>query len=574
MSTRRKRIGDLLLDGGLISAEQLSSALASQRETHARLGRILVHQGVVSEEQLLETLASLHDTKVWDLLEEPPSEVALTCLLVASCARFCVLPVRIKGDDLTLAMTDVDDVEAIDHVALETGLRVVPVLASERQILAKIEELKDISGDSRLVEQALEIVSGSAHEDENFEQITEKDTAPVMILVNQVILDAIQRRASDVHIEPCRGNVDVRMRVDGMLQTVRTFPANLLPMVVARIKIMAELDISVRRQPQDGRFNVRLVGKSIDVRMSVLPTHYGERVVMRILDGSVADRGLNEIGFSLPTVELFNELIRRPYGLVLVTGPTGSGKTTTLYAALNALKDPCRNIMTCEDPIEYDVNGIAQSQVNERGGLTFATQLRAILRQDPDVVLVGEIRDQETAEIAMRASMTGHLVMSTLHCNDAISALPRLYDMGIQPFLLSTSLVGVLAQRLVRILCTDCREEVEPSEPDLALWRLTAGPRGLLNKTYRAVGCPKCYNTGYKGRVGVGEIIPVNLEMAAMIASGASMDAMMVLAKDLGFRSMQSEVIARVSEGVTSFEEARRVVAFDAVNPKKARQAA
>ena len=575
MSSRRKRIGDLLLEGGLITPEQLSSALATQRESHARLGRIFVQHGDVSEDQLLGALAALHETEVWNLLEKPPTKEALECLLIASCARFCVLPVLLAGDALTLAMTDVDDIEAIDHVAHESGKQVVPVLASERQILSKIEELKDLSGDiGSLVDQAMEIVSGSAHEDDNNEQITEKDTAPVVSLVNQLLLDAIKRQASDVHIEPCRGIVDVRVRTDGMMQTVRSFPNNLLPMVVARIKIMAELDISIRMHPQDGRFNVRFTGQSVDVRVSVLPTHYGERVVMRVLDGSVATRNLAQLGFTAPNVELFSELIRRPYGMVLVTGPTGSGKTTTLYASLNAIKSPSRNVMTCEDPIEYDVEGVAQSQVNERAGLTFASQLRAILRQDPDVVLVGEIRDKETAEIAMRASMTGHLVLSTLHCNDAISSLPRLYDMGVQPFLLSTSLVGIVAQRLVRVLCPGCKVEVEPSEPDLALWRLVAGPRGVLNKVYRSSGCPKCFGTGYKGRVGVHEIIPVNLEMAAMIASGASMDAMMALAKELGFRSMQSDVISRVAEGITSFDEARRVVAFDAITPKKAKQAA
>jgi len=367
--------------------------------------------------------------------------------------------------------------------------------------------------------------------------------------------------ASDIHIEPRERKVELRYRINGRLVHIREIPSTLIRMVVARIKIMADLDITIRRHPQDGRIEFRRDRITTDLRVSCLPTQYGSRVVMRVLDRSVAIKKLDELGFNATNAKLFRKLISKPYGIVLVTGPTGSGKTTTLYAAVNEIKDSASNFMTCEDPIEYSLDGVNQSQVDEKSGLTFAAQLRAILRQDPDAILVGEIRDGETAETAMRAAMTGHLVLSTLHCNDAPGAIPRLMNMGIDPFMLSTCVNGIVAQRLLRVLCPECKTPREPSDEDLQT--LSALGARNANKVWEAVGCEACHKTGYAGRIAVHEVLPFSEHVAALVAKGDATEAIRAEASVYGYLPMSKDALARVLAGQTTLSEARRLVAFD-----------
>lgn len=557
----RIRIGDLLLSRGLATEEQISAALITQRDTKERLGSVLVRTGVVSEHNLLSALSELLDTPIWDLEDYPPSAELLSLIPAETCAKYSLLPVKLNWDSLLVAMLDVDDIEAVDLLAHLTKKHIKPVLVSEAQLMKTLLEVvgePDLVGG--FVDKALEIVGESRNVEFEEAVITEEGTAPVINLVNQIMAEAISMKASDVHLEPRESRVDVRFRMDGLLHVVKSFPPKLLSMVVARIKIMAELDMVENRMPQDGRFTAIFDGKRIDVRVSVLPNRHGQRIVMRILDGSVASRQLEELGFSDENSSRFRDLINTPYGMVLVTGPTGSGKTTTLYASVNQLRDSTKNIMTCEDPIEYDIDGVNQSQINERVGLTFASQLRAMLRQDPDVVLVGEIRDLETLQTAVRASMTGHLVLSTLHCNDAIGALPRLFDMGAEPYMLSTSLLGVTAQRLIRRLCPDCREETEPTDGVRAIFKEYAP--GIRPRTYRRVGCSLCHQIGIKGRIGVHEVISVTPELSSAIANRAPVEVLNAIVARMGIQSLREDTLQKVALGETSIDEAKRLLAF------------
>jgi type IV pilus assembly protein PilB len=556
----RIRIGDLLLSKGLASEAEIQAALAIQKKTRERLGAVLVNSGVVSEFDLLTALSELLDTPIWDLVSEPPTDEVLALVPSEICAKYCLLPVKLNCDSLLVAMLDVDDLDAIDALAHVTKKHIKPVLVSEAQLSRSLLEFvgePDLVGG--FVDKALEIVADS-HKSFDDVVVSVEDTAPVINLVNQIMAEAIGLNASDVHMEPRESRVDVRFRMDGLLHVVKSFPTKLLPMVVARIKIMAELDIVENRLPQDGRFTAKFNGKNIDVRVSVLPNSHGQRIVLRILDGSVSSRQLEDLGFSTENGNRFRDLINTPYGMVLVTGPTGSGKTTTLYASINQLRDSTKNIMTCEDPIEYNIDGINQSQIHEKIGLSFAAQLRAMLRQDPDVVLVGEIRDTETLETAIRASMTGHLVLSTLHCNDAIGALPRMFDMGAEPYLLSTSLLGVTAQRLIRRLCPGCREEIEPSEEVLAIFQQFGG--NLEPRSFRRVGCSLCNQIGIKGRIGIHEVITMTPELSSAIASRAPVEELNRIVAKLGYTSLREDALRQVSSGETSIEEAKRLLAF------------
>jgi len=396
-------------------------------------------------------------------------------------------------------------------------------------------------------------------EDEDVsDTLRQSDQAPVIRFVNTLFSDAIRRRASDIHIEPRQRDFQIRYRVDGRLQVVRVVPRAFLAPTVSRIKIMAEMDIAERRLPLDGRIAMRLEGRSVDMRVSTLPTRYGERVVMRILDRSNACLGLDQLGFSAHNEALFGGLIRRPHGIILVTGPTGSGKTTTLYAALNALKSPDTNIITCEDPIEYELEGISQSNVNERAGLTFARQLRAILRQDPDIVLVGEIRDQETAEIAFRAALTGHLVLSTLHCNEAAGAASRLLDMGVAPFLIASALIGAVAQRLVPRLCPHCRQPYAADEGERALFRGLGGEPAAELELYRAVGCGQCDKLGVRGRIAVHEVMLVNNRVRRLIMERAETEQIRQASLDMDMIPLVRDGLAKAAQGLTTLEGVQR----------------
>lgn len=560
----KRRLGELLIAQRLISNEQLDHALEVQRETHETLGAVLVTLGYLDEPLLLKAMAAQKGVRPWDLTTQPPKPYALGRVPENICRTYQVLPVEAQADLLIVAMRNPDDLEALELVRNITGMRIEPVLADEDKLLEVIDQVQNARTVGNAVGGFVAQAMGELDEDapielENLE--VDEDDRPVVALVNTVLTEAIRVGASDVHIEPRGGRVDIRFRVDGEMRKIQEIPARLLPMLIARMKIMAELDIVEFRLPQDGRISVRIDGRVVDIRVAVLPNYHGQRLVMRILDKSVSLKRLPELGFSTRNLAMFRKMIEMPHGMVLVTGPTGSGKTTTLYAAIAELRSPTRNIMTCEDPVEYDLDGISQSQVNEKVGLTFAKQLRATLRQDPDMILVGEIRDQETVQTAIRAALTGHMLLSTLHCNDAPSAIPRLLDMGVDPFMLSTSLTGVISQRLTRVLCTSCSEERPTTEDER---RLFTNFLGYGVETVRdPVGCQRCAHTGYRGRQALQEILPVTRDVAHGIATRMPMDSIRDLATANGYEPMQRMALEMVAAGTTSLEEIRRKVSFD-----------
>ena len=566
MIVSRQRLGELLVTHRLLTADQLAQALELQRRRPQPLGQILIQLGYITEERLLQACAVQKGVNAWHLQHDPPASEALVLVPGNLCRAHMLLPVRVKPDRLYLAMRDPGDIDAIDMVRNFTKMRVEPVLASEERLLRAIEELhgpatgtEDGDITARLVSEAMSEMQGDSAETDG--GITEAEMRPVVGLVNEILAEAVKMRASDIHIEPRKDRVEIRYRMDGQLQRIHEIPVKLRAPLTARLKIMSNMDIVEYRLPQDGRMTFTSHGRTVDLRVSVLPAYHGQRLVLRILDKSATLRTMSDLGFNDHNWGLFEEMIHKPYGLVLVTGPTGSGKTTTLYAAINQLRETSNNIMTCEDPVEYDIDGINQSNVNEKIGLTFASQLRAILRQDPDVVLVGEIRDQETAQTAIRAALTGHLVLSTLHCNDSPSAIPRLIDMGVEPFLLSTALIGVTGQRLLRRLCTHCKEQYAPSPEDRA--QIGATFAGDLPMLWRAVGCLRCADTGYSGRMAVHEIFPVAPEVQHAIAACEPMDSLRRTASGYGYQPLQADAVERVLAGDTSLSEARRLVFFD-----------
>jgi type IV pilus assembly protein PilB len=564
MSNHRKRLGEVLLSLKVITPTQLQEAVIVQKQRAEPLGKVLVRLGYLTEDLLLNALAAQYGIWPWRLDETPADPQVAQRLPKQVCVQHQVLPVAIRGDLLLLGMADPHNLDAIDLARNVTGMRIEAVLCDTDRLLRSIEDVfavtKTTTTTSELVDQALKDFRVDAKARPNTNQITEVDTRPVVGLVNQMLTEAIREGASDIHVEPRVDRVDVRFRIDGELRKMREFPISLMPMFTTRIKIMAELDIVEFRVPQDGRVAVVIDGRNVDLRVSVLPNHHGQRIVLRVLDKSNGLKSLDEIGFTGPNLDQFRNLVSKPYGMFLVTGPTGSGKTTTLYAALAELRKISNNVMTCEDPIEYEVDGINQSQVCEKVGLTFARQLRAILRQDPDIVLVGEIRDAETAETAVRAALTGHMVLSTLHCNDAPSAIPRLLDMHIDPFLLSTSLIGVMAQRLLRKLCPHCRVESYATSDERSLMEAY----GLTQKHhFTPVGCPACGMTGFKGRTAIHEILSVPPPVAKVMAARGSIEDVRAESMRYGYVPMQQGALTLVSSGVTSLAEAKRVVFLD-----------
>lgn len=567
MAKDRVKLGELLVGQKLVSRKQLDEALEIQRESSAPLGSILVSMGVISEDLLLRVLAAQMGVAPWPLETHPPQKDVAHILSPEACDRYQMIPVQRRGDLLTVAMRNPLDAEAIDLARNLSKMRIEPVLANSERLQRAIQHAMQTQpargGRSldTLVDQAIkEFGRGTSNREEAM--LDQVDTRPVVGVANQILSDAIRMGSSDIHIEPYASRVEVRYRVDGQLVRVRQMPVDILPMLATRIKIMAELDIVENRMPQDGRVAAEIDGRKVDLRVSVVPNYHGPRIVLRILDKTVSLKKMSDIGFAPENEAMFRSMIQRPYGMILVTGPTGSGKTTTLYSALQEVKTGNNNILTCEDPVEYDIDGIGQAQVNEKIGLTFASLLRSALRQDPDVILVGEIRDKETAETAIRASLTGHLVLSTLHSNDAPGAIPRLLDMGVDPYLLSTSLIGVTAQRLVRCLCDHCKKE-DTSEADLALLRDVAGSDDV--SAFTAGSCVKCSRTGYKGRMALHEIFPIAGDVATAIAERAPVDRLRDLAEPMGYIPMQADGVRRILEGKTSIQEVRRVANFEAL---------
>ena len=564
------KLGELLVRTGRINQAQLNEALALQKEQGGRVGTNLVKLGYMTEKQLVESLAQHFKVPSVELTGVEIDEAVLKIIPADLARKYTILPVTKTGATITVAMIDPTNVFAMDDVKFMTGYRVEPVVASETGIRAAIDryygsthaiELKKVMED--LSEEGgadLEVLE----EEEDLDLATleeESEQAPVVKLVNLVLTDAIKRGASDIHIEPYEKEYRVRYRIDGILYEMMHPPLKLKEAITSRCKIMARLDIAEKRLPQDGRIKIKtkISGKSkdLDYRVSVLPTLFGEKIVMRLLDKDKLMLDMTKLGFEPGSLRKFEAAILKPYGMVLVTGPTGSGKTNTLYSALQRINTPEVNIMTAEDPVEFNLSGINQVQTREQIGLNFAAALRSFLRQDPNIILVGEIRDFETAEVAIKAAMTGHLVLSTLHTNDAPSSISRLMNMGIEPFLVATSVHLIVAQRLVRRICSFCKEPFEMPPAALAQVGFSEHESRTL-KLFRGRGCERCSNTGYKGRVGLYEVLEVDDDLKEMILSGGSAFELRQKAMQSGMMTLRMSGLQKIRDGMTSVEEVVR----------------
>jgi type IV pilus assembly protein PilB len=557
------RLGDLLHRRGELTTEQLADALAQQREAGGALSSHLVRLGFVSEEKLLAYLGRESGLPVVNpLLEEVPPEV-LAAVPRALVQKHHVLPTGLVRSTLTLAMADPSDLTAIDDVKFLTGYDVKVVIAAPSVLQQAIERYYDTGADYEAVlsqlHEAIEVVRDEDKIDlKELERATEE--APVVRLVNVLLSDAIHKRASDIHIEPYEKMLRVRFRIDGVLYEIMQPPARLKNAITSRIKVMAHLDIAERRLPQDGRIKMKLADqKEMDFRVSVLPTMFGEKVVLRLLDKSNLQLDMTKLGFEEQALRYFKDAISKPFGMVLVTGPTGSGKTTTLYSALAELNKVSTNISTAEDPIEFNLPGINQVQMHDDIGLNFAAALRAFLRQDPDVIMVGEIRDFETAEVGVKAALTGHLVLSTLHTNDAPSTVNRLLNMGVEPFLVASSINLIMAQRLARVICAQCKEE-HPVAPEVLR---ELGWSGEPFMAYRGAGCTACHGTSYKGRIALYEVMPMRDELREQILAGATALDLKRTAVAAGMKTLRQSGLSKVAEGVTTVGEVVRVTAAD-----------
>jgi type IV pilus assembly protein PilB len=551
-----KQLGDILLEGGLVDRDQLSTAVQEQQRLGRSLGRVLVDLGMVTESQLVAALAKQIGLQFVDLNEYPVDGSAVASIGPNVARRHIALPIGYDEGRLVVAMADPANVFAVDDIRSLTGRDVKAVVATKADLLSAIDRFH--RSDEALDE--LTQTLDANEEDETLARVKEiVDDAPIVKFVNLLIAQAISDRASDIHIEPGERELRVRFRIDGVLHDIMKSPKSIQAGVISRLKIMAEMDIAERRVPQDGRLSVQLGGKKIDLRVASLPVVWGEKVVMRILDNSTAMLNLADLGFQEANYLRWKESFTKPYGMLLVTGPTGSGKSTTLYATLNIVSRPEVNVITVEDPVEYRIPGINQVQANPKAGLTFAKALRSILRSDPDIVLLGEIRDHETAQIAIEAALTGHLVLSTLHTNDAPSAINRLIEMGIEPFLVGSALDCVLAQRLARRLCPKCKEPYQPTREMMASSRWT-WEHDELPTIFRAVGCSACSKTGYKGRLALHEVMPVDEEIERLAVSRASADAIGSAAVTRGMTTLRNDGLDKVLQGLTSVEEILRVV--------------
>jgi len=565
-----RRLGDLLVNEGLISQEQLQRALSEQKGSNEKLGTVLVRLGVIHEDQLIGFLSRQYGIPSITLSQLDIDSDVVKLVPAQIARKYEVLPVKRTGNALTLAMADPTNVFALDDIAFMTNLQVLPVVASQGAIRQAIERTYEpqasalsevitaMEGDTPDVELLEEGGDAAPSKIDIFELKDASEEAPVVKLVNLILTDAIRRGASDIHLEPYEKVFRVRYRVDGVLQEMMAPPKRLEAALLSRVKIMANLDIAERRLPQDGRIKIRYLNREIDLRVSSLPTIFGEKIVMRILDKEALTLDLAKLGFDDWSMENFKKVIHSPYGMVLITGPTGSGKTTTLYSAIHTINSPDINIMTAEDPVEYNLKGINQVQINEEIGRTFAAVLRSFLRQDPDVILVGETRDLETAQIAIRAALTGHLVFSTLHTNDAAGTIARLQDMGIPPFLVASSVLLVMSQRLARRVCKECREPYEVDEESLTPYGHV--PQGLGKVTlFKGKGCQACNFTGMKGRTAIYEVMPVSSELRELILRGASTSELRELATQQGVKTLRQAGLMKVLEGQTTAEEILRV---------------
>jgi len=553
------QLGSLLIARGLLTAEQLEAALEEQERTHRSLGRVLIDQGLVSEAGLVSTLATQLGLDYVDVTDYAVDPSAATLISDGLARRYQALPIGWDEGRLVVAMADPSNVFAVDDIRTITGADVKMVVSTRASIVAAIDKYHRLDTDA----ESISAQASSAFEPEDdltsVREVTED--APIVKLVNLLITQAVQDRASDIHIEPSESDLRVRYRIDGVLHEVMRPPKNIQSGIISRLKIMADINIAERRIPQDGRISATIGNRNVDLRVATLPTVYGEKVVMRILDKSTALLRLDDLGFLPANRARFEQSYRKPYGTILVTGPTGSGKSTTLYATLNIVNDESKNVITVEDPVEYRLAGINQVQVNTKAGLTFAAALRSILRSDPDVVLVGEIRDRETATIAVEAALTGHLVLSTLHTNDAASTPTRLVEMGVEPFLVASALDCIVAQRLARRLCIKCREAHQPSPGELLSAGWSEEELLELPEVFRPVGCQACGKTGYLGRFALHEVLVVSEDIERVIVERGHSEDIKKLAVAQGMLTLRQAGLTQVRAGVTSVEEILRVVA-------------
>ncbi len=568
------KIGDLLLKAKLISQEQLDEALKKQKETGGKVGEHLVKLGHVTEQDITEVLSQQYSVPAVDLDHLEIDDNVIKLIPAEHCRKYQVIPVSKFGATLTVAMADPSNVFALDDLKFLTGYNIEPVVASDMAIVRALDkyfgtdhavELKKVMDDLATAEDAAVEVLEDDEAMDVAKLEAESEEAPVIRLVNLILTDAIKRKASDIHVEPYEKEFRVRFRMDGVLYEMMAPPMKLRDAIISRIKILSKLDIAEKRLPQDGRIKLKMKlqerTKEIDFRVSVLPTLFGEKIVMRLLDKDNLMLDLTKLGFEKESIKKFEEAIFKPWGMVLVTGPTGSGKTNTLYSSVGKLNTPETNIMTAEDPVEFNIPGINQVQMHDAIGLNFAATLRSFLRQDPNIILVGEIRDFETAEIAVKAALTGHLVLSTLHTNDAPSTITRLVNMGIEPFLVATSVNLVAAQRLIRKVCTNCREEVDI--PMQALINIGYSPEEAKQiKIFKGRGCEICNKTGYKGRIALYEVMEITDEIREMILSGASSMELKQKAVEDGMITLRRSGLIKIKNGVTSIEEVVRETAL------------
>ena len=560
-SFTNQRIGDILLKKGLVNNQQLEEAIKTQNAGDKRkLGKILVENGHLGKEELNEILEFIYETEFIDLSSYiiDPEVIAIIPQKIA--VQYNLIPISKNNGELTIAMANPLDVYAIDFVKSHTKVKKIHLkMASEEDISTAISSYYEISEYEDIINKFATGISLQEEEEEDLKKIESLSReAPIIQLVNMVIVQGVKDRASDIHIEPNESGLIIRFRIDGILHDIKNFPNKIKSAIISRIKILSKMDIAERRLPQDGRFQIKFGSREVDLRVSTLPTVFGEKAVLRLLDKSKGLIKLNSIGFLEKQLNDFKAIIGSSYGIILITGPTGSGKSTTLYATLNEINSKDKNVITVEDPVEYKLKRISQVQIKPKINLTFANTLRSILRQDPDIIMIGEIRDIETAEIAVQAALTGHLVFSTLHTNDAASAITRLIDMQVEPFLISSSVIGVIAQRLVRVICENCKEEYTPSEEVFEMLKKETNIDNNI-KLYRGKGCPICKNTGYYGRTSIFELILLDEEIRSLIVSKAHSSVIKNTALRNGLKTLRTCGLEKVLKGITTIEEVLRV---------------
>ncbi len=561
----RRKLGELLIESGLLTIDKLKDALEVQKETGKRLGEALIDMKIISEEEMAFALAMQLKIPFIDLIDYSIKNEVIDCLPEEVCQKFVCVPLSMKNNILDVAMADPLDLNIMKDLQFITGYNIQPAISTRSQIIDKLQRhyhpertIRDVADefveDTGLME-FLPEEEKKVDEEADFESF--KDS-PFIKMVDLIIRNAIKSGSSDVHIEAQENHVRVRNRIDGVLKDSIKLPKWTQPIIISRIKVLAGLNIAERRLPQDGRIKVKAKNVSVDLRVSTLPTYYGEKAVIRILNKEEAFLSVDQLGLSQKNLKIITNFIHRPQGMVLITGPTGSGKTSTLYACMREIKSEEVNIISVEDPVEYELSGVNQVQINEKVGLSFPFILRSILRQDPNVIMIGEIRDEETAEIAVQASMTGHLVLSTLHTNDAPAAVTRLIDIGIPPYLIASSVVGIVAQRLVRTICEDCREEYLPAQDSLA--RLNLDQNDLPFKFYRGAGCPNCNNTGFRGRTAIEEMMIIGPKIRELIQSSATADTLREAAMAMGMTTLGISGMKKIEMGITTIEEVLKAV--------------